>query len=177
MHYDRIDINKGIDPTKSCKSKECMICHYWFFNHGLKFQDHVCNCCHDLTMLSANISDAGIIIIEDVDYGCIIHNSSKSEAINLLKIIFLKIFGVYKNIVSSLSFFKAVFLLFLFSIYKMIYIMKVYKSLNISIVTVMKNSEMVKFVPDHLKTKKLCKHAVKKLPYVLKYVPDQCSSQ
>ena len=55
--------------------------------------------------------------------------------------------------------------------------MKVYKSLNISIVTVMKNSEMVKFVPDHLKTKKLCKHAVKKLPYVLKYVPDQYSTQ
>ena len=55
--------------------------------------------------------------------------------------------------------------------------MKVYKSLNISIVTVMKNSEMVKFVPDHLKTKKLCKYAVKKLPYVLKYVPDQYSNQ
>ena len=90
---------------------------------------------------------------------------------------FLKIFGVYKNIVSNLIFFKAVFLLFLFSIYKMVYIMKVYKSLNISIVTVMKNSEMVKFVPDHLKTKKLCKHTVKKLPYVLKYVPDQYSTQ
>ena len=90
---------------------------------------------------------------------------------------FLKIFGVYKNIVSNLSFFKAIFLLFLFNIYKMVYIMKVYKSLNISIVTVMKNSEMVKFVPNHLKTKKLCKHAVKKLPYVLKYVPDQYSTQ
>ena len=36
----------------------------------------------------------------------------------------------------------------------MVDIMEVYKSINISIVTVMKNSEMLKFVPDHLKTKK-----------------------
>ena len=48
----------------------------------------------------------------------------------------------------------------------------IYKSLNISIGTVMRNPEMVKFVPDHLKTKKICKHAVKKLPFVIKYVPD-----
>ena len=30
--------------------------------------------------------------------------------------------------------------------------MDIYKSLNISFVTVMKNPEMLKFVPDHLKT-------------------------
>ena len=36
----------------------------------------------------------------------------------------------------------------------MVDIMDVYKSLNISIVTVMKNPKMLKFVPDHLKTKK-----------------------
>ena len=51
----------------------------------------------------------------------------------------------------------------------MVDIMEVYKSINISIVTVMKNSEMLKFVPDHLKTKKMCKHAVKKIPFVIKF--------
>ena len=50
-------------------------------------------------------------------------------------------------------------------------------SLNISIATVMKNPEMLKFVHDHLKTKKMCKHAVKKLPYLLRYVPDQYKTQ
>ena len=59
----------------------------------------------------------------------------------------------------------------------MVDIMEVYKSINISIVTVMKNSEMLKFVPDHLQTKKMCKHAVKKLPYVSRYVPDQYDTQ
>ena len=37
----------------------------------------------------------------------------------------------------------------------MVDIMDVYKSLNISIGTVIKNLEM--FVPDHVKTKKMCK--------------------
>ena len=40
--------------------------------------------------------------------------------------------------------------------------MDIYKSLNISIGIVMKNSEMLKCVPDHLKTKKISKHVVKK---------------
>ena len=34
----------------------------------------------------------------------------------------------------------------------MVDIMDIYKSLNISFVIVMKNTEMLKFVPDHLKT-------------------------
>ena len=48
-----------------------------------------------------------------------------------------------------------------------------YTSINISIVTVTKNPEMLKFVLDHLKTKRMCSHAIKKLPYLLRYVPDQ----
>ena len=52
-------------------------------------------------------------------------------------------------------------------------ILSIYKSLNISIRTVMKNLEMLKLVSDYLKTKKMCKHTVKKLPYLLRYVPDQ----
>ena len=37
--YDRTDLSKGIDLAKSNNSKECMICHYCFFNHGFKFQN------------------------------------------------------------------------------------------------------------------------------------------
>ena len=62
LYYDRIDISEGIDLAKSNKSKECMICHYWFFNHGFKFQDFVCNAWHDLTMLCLNISDIAITV-------------------------------------------------------------------------------------------------------------------
>ena len=54
--YDRIDLSEGIDVAKSNDSKECFICHYWFFNHGFKFQDFVCNGCHDLTIMYLNTS-------------------------------------------------------------------------------------------------------------------------
>ena len=67
-----------------------MICHYWFFNHGFKFQDYVCNGCHDWTMLSVNISDIAIITVKHVEYRCIIHSISKSEANNLSKILVLE---------------------------------------------------------------------------------------
>ena len=39
--------------------------------------------------------------------------------------------------------------------------MNIYKSVKISIRTVMRNPEMLKFVPDHRDPKKVCRHAVK----------------
>ena len=62
-----------------------MICHYWCFNHGFKFQDSVCNGCQYLTMLNVNISKIAIVTVKNGDYRCIIKNLSKSEAINLLE--------------------------------------------------------------------------------------------
>ena len=58
-------------------------------------------------------------------------------------------------------------------------IMDIYKCLNScnSIVTVVKNSEMLKLVPHYLKTKNMCKRAVIKLSYLLSYVPDQHKTQ
>ena len=85
LYYERIDISKGIDPVKSNNSKECMICHYWVFNYWFKFQHSICNGCHDLTMLTVNISDIAIITIKYVDYCCVIHGIRKSESIKLLK--------------------------------------------------------------------------------------------
>ena len=70
-------------------------------------------------MLNVNISKIAIIIVKNVDYRRIIKNLSKSEAINLLE-----------NSV-----------LFYFAIHKMVDSMDIYKSLNISIGTVMKNLE------------------------------------
>ena len=77
-------MSEGIDLAKSNTSKECIICRYWFFNHGFEFQNSVSNGCHDLTTLSVNISNIAIIIVKNVDYRCIIHKISRSEAINLL---------------------------------------------------------------------------------------------
>ena len=55
--------------------------------------------------------------------------------------------------------------------------MDVCKSLNISIGTVIRNPGMLKFVPDHLKAKKMCKYAFKKLLYLLRYISVQYKTQ
>ena len=31
IYYDRIGISEGIDVNKTSKSKECCMCHYWYF--------------------------------------------------------------------------------------------------------------------------------------------------
>ena len=56
LYYDRIDLNEGTDVAKSNNSEKCIVCNYWFFNHGLQFQNSVCNCCHELMMLCLNIA-------------------------------------------------------------------------------------------------------------------------
>ena len=76
--YDRIYLNEGTDPAKSNNSKKCIVCHCCFFNHVFKFQDYVCNGCHDLAMLCLDLSDTTIITIKSVDYYCIMHGICKS---------------------------------------------------------------------------------------------------
>ena len=61
--------------------------------------------------------------------------------------------------------------------YKRVDTMDVYKTSNISIGTVMKNPETLKLVLDHLKTKKMCKYAVKKFLCLFRHVPDQYKTQ
>ena len=52
LQYERIDISEGIDLDESGKSKECMICHYWYFKDiGYKYEPHVCNKSYDLLMV------------------------------------------------------------------------------------------------------------------------------
>ena len=49
LQYEKIDLSEGIDINKSNMSKECMICHYWYFTDiGYKSESYVCNKCHDI---------------------------------------------------------------------------------------------------------------------------------
>ena len=31
LYFHKIDVSEGIDVDKTSKSKECDICHYWYF--------------------------------------------------------------------------------------------------------------------------------------------------
>ena len=44
LYFNRIDVSEGNDVNKTSASKECDICHYWYFlNKDFKFQPNVCN--------------------------------------------------------------------------------------------------------------------------------------
>ena len=76
---------KELIVPKVIKVKNTLFATIAFLNQGFKFQGYVCNGCHDLTMLCLNISNITNITVKNVDYRYIIHNISKSQAINLLK--------------------------------------------------------------------------------------------
>ena len=52
-----------------------------------------------------------------------------------------------------------------------------YTSSKMSIGAIIENPKMLKFVPDHLKTKNMFKNAVEKLPFIIRYVRDQYKAQ
>ena len=53
--------NVTIDVNKTSASKECELCHYWFFKDiGFKFEEHVCNKCHDLLTMAYSLKDSNI---------------------------------------------------------------------------------------------------------------------
>ena len=85
LQYERNDVSEGIDINKLSKSKECMLCHYWYFRDiGYKFQPYACNRYHDLSMMVYDLDDFVILNIKRVDYRCFVCNMSKNTAIKLL---------------------------------------------------------------------------------------------
>ena len=58
IYCDRIDVSEGINVNKTSASNEGDVSHYWYFlNFSFKLQPNVCNICHDLLMISVNLSD------------------------------------------------------------------------------------------------------------------------
>ena len=84
ISYERIDKSGFIDFNKGKESKECMICHYWYFRDGFKYQPYVCNKCHDFSMGVQNLSDFFISTINNIDYRVYIVNVDKKAALHFL---------------------------------------------------------------------------------------------
>ena len=85
LQYEKIDVSEGIDLNKSDKSKECMICCYWYFKDiCYKCEPDVYNGCHDLSMVVYDLKNFMILNIKGVDYRYYVFNMSKSDTINLL---------------------------------------------------------------------------------------------
>ena len=73
LRFEKISISAGIDINKSNKSKECIICHYWYFKRvGYKFEPYVCNKCHDMSMMAYELENIAILNVKSVDYRCVL---------------------------------------------------------------------------------------------------------
>ena len=68
LYYDRIEVSEGFDVNMTSESKESNICRYWYFlNKRIKFQPNACNGCHDLLIMSLNLTDNAILNINSSD--------------------------------------------------------------------------------------------------------------
>ena len=57
LEYDRIDIPEGIDINQTNASKECDICHYWYFlDKNFNYEPYFCNGCHDFMQKAMNFT-------------------------------------------------------------------------------------------------------------------------
>ena len=48
------------------------------------YEPGVCNGCYDISMIAFGLKNIAILNMQDVDYGCVIWDMSKSNAINRL---------------------------------------------------------------------------------------------
>ena len=72
LQDERIDISEGIDVNKTNLSKECDICHYWYFkNIGFKCEKYLCNGCHDLIQKAISFNNNAIVYLKEMHTGFI----------------------------------------------------------------------------------------------------------
>ena len=58
LYYDIMDVSEGIDVNNTSATKECIICHYWYFlDEGFKFQPNLYSGIHNLLMISMNLNE------------------------------------------------------------------------------------------------------------------------
>ena len=85
LEYGKFDASEGIDINKRNASKECELCHYWFFKDvGFKFEEHVCNKCHDLLTIAYSLKDIAILNAKGATFRCILMGISKNKGLKRL---------------------------------------------------------------------------------------------
>ena len=65
LEYNRIDISEGIDVNKTNLSKECDICHYWYFKYiDFKYKPYLRNGCHGLMQKAMSFNNVTIVYVK-----------------------------------------------------------------------------------------------------------------
>ena len=85
IQYQKNYVSEGIDVNKTSASKEYRLCHYWFFKDiGFKFEEHVCNRCHDLLTMAHSLKNIAILSAKGTTFRCLLMGICKNEALKRL---------------------------------------------------------------------------------------------
>ena len=85
LRYQKIDVSEGIDIDNTSATKESELCHYWFFKDiGFKFEENVCNKCHDLLTIAYSLKDIAILNAKGATFRCILMGISKDKGLKRL---------------------------------------------------------------------------------------------
>ena len=85
LQYEKTDASEGIDVNKTSASRKCVLCHYWFFKDaGFRFEEHVCNRCHDLLAIVYSLKNIAILSANGATFRCLLLGTSKNEALKKL---------------------------------------------------------------------------------------------
>ena len=82
LEYDRTDISEGIDVNKTNASKECDICHYWYFKDiDFKYELYLFN---GLMQKAMSFNDVAIVYVKGNTYRIHFWYMSKDNAISII---------------------------------------------------------------------------------------------
>ena len=82
LQYEKIDVSEWIDVNKTSASKECEFCHYFLFKDvGFKFEEHVCNRCHDLLTMAYSLKNVAILRAKGATFRYLLMGTNKNKAL------------------------------------------------------------------------------------------------
>ena len=85
LEYDRIDILEGIDVNNTNKSKECMLCHYWYYlDKNFSYGPYLCDGCYNIMQKSIDFKNITIVYVKKSACKIYFLYMSKREAKKLM---------------------------------------------------------------------------------------------
>ena len=85
LEYERIDISEGINVHMLNKSKEYMLCHYWYFlDKNFSYEPYLWNGCCNIMQKSNDSKNIAIVHVKKSAYRIYFLYMSKLEAKKLM---------------------------------------------------------------------------------------------
>ena len=85
LKYGKIDASEIIDVNKTSAWKERDLCSHWFFKDvRFKFEEHVCNRCHDLLTMAHSLKNIATLSAKGNTFRCLLMGISKNKTLKRL---------------------------------------------------------------------------------------------